>query len=151
MVKLVNRAKMTTSTSGTSTLTLTGASDGYQTFAAAGLSDGDVVSYALEDGSNWELGRGVVGTSATTLTRGVLESSNSGSAINLSGGAEVFVTAGVNEVYQYAATTITTDQTLDATVEYETGSGTTINNGVTLTIPANAKLVVNTYTEKRPL
>jgi len=151
MVKLVNRAKMTTSTTGTSTLTLTGASDGYQTFSAAGLSDGDAVSYALEDGSNWELGRGVVGSSGTTLTRGVLESSNSGSAISLSGGAEVFVTAGVNEIYQYAATTISADQTLDASVEYETGSGTTINNGATLTIPANARLVVNTYTEKRPL
>lgn len=151
MVKLVNRAKMTTSTSGTGSLTLTGASDGYQTFANAGLSDGDVVSYTIEDGSNWEIGRGVVGSSATTLTRGVTESSNSGSALSLSGGAEVFVTATVNEVYQYASTTINVDQTLDASVEYETGSGTTINNGVTLTIPNSGQLVVNTYTEKRPL
>jgi hypothetical protein len=151
MVKLVNRAKMTTSTTGTGSLTLTGASDGYQTFANAGLSDGDVVSYTIEDGSNWEIGRGVVGSSATTLTRGVTESSNSGSALSLSGGAEVFVTATVNEVYQYASTTINVDQTLDASVEYETGSGTTINNGVTLTIPNGAQLVVNNYTEKRPL
>jgi len=151
MVKLVNRAKMTTSTTGTGSLTLTGASDGYQTFANAGLSDGDVVSYTIEDGSNWEIGRGVVGSSATTLTRGVTESSNSGSALSLSGGAEVFVTATVNEVYQYASTTINVDQTLDASVEYETGSGTTINNGVTLTIPNSGQLVVNTYTEKRPL
>lgn len=151
MVKLVNRAKMTTSTTGTGSLTLTGASDGYQTFANAGLSDGDVVSYTIEDGSNWEIGRGVVGSSATTLTRGVTESSNSGSALSLSGGAEVFVTATVNEVYQYASTTINVDQTLDASVEYDTGSGTTINNGVTLTIPSSAQLVVNTYTEKRPL
>lgn len=151
MVKLVNRAKMTTSTTGTGSLTLTGASDGYQTFANAGLSDGDVVSYTIEDGSNWEIGRGVVGSSATTLTRGVTESSNSGSALSLSGGAEVFVTATVNEVYQYASTTITVDQTLDASVEYETGSGTTIINGATLTIPNGAQLVVNTYTEKRPL
>ena len=142
---------MTTSTTGTGSLTLTGASDGYQTFANAGLSDGDVVSYTIEDGSNWEIGRGVVGSSATTLTRGVTESSNSGSALSLSGGAEVFVTATVNEVYQYASTTINVDQTLDASVEYETGSGTTINNGVTLTIPNSGQLVVNTYTEKRPL
>ena len=151
MVKLVNRAKMTTSTTGTGSLTLTGASDGYQTFANAGLSDGDVVSYTIEDGSNWEIGRGVVASSATTLTRGVTESSNSGSVLSLSGGAEVFVTATVNEVYQYASTTINVDQTLDASVEYETGSGTTINNGVTLTIPNSGQLVVNTYTEKRPL
>lgn len=151
MVKLVNRAKMTTSTTGTSTLTLTGASDGYQTFANAGLSDGDVISYALEDGDAWEIGRGIVGSSATTLTRGVTESSNSGAALNLSGSAEVFVSAGANEIYQYASTTVTTDQTLATDIEFETGSGTTISDGVTLTIPNGGQLVVNNFTEKRPL
>ena len=151
MVKLVNRAKMTTLTTGTSTLSLSGASDGYQTFSAAGVSDGDVVAYAIEDGSSWELGRGVIGSSATTLTRNVLESSNSGSAISLSGGAEVFVTAGSSEVNGYSSVTIIADQTLSASTEYEAGSNTTINNGTTLTIPTSSRLVINSYVEKRPL
>ena len=94
MVKLVNRAKMTTSTTGTGTVTLGSAVDGFQTFTAAGVADGDTVRYCIEDGtSSFELGSGVFTASGTTLTRVVSESSNSGNAINLSGDAIVFITA----------------------------------------------------------
>lgn len=151
MVKLVNRAKMSTSTTGTGTITLGSAETGYQSFADAGITDGDVVSYVIEDGDNFEIGRGIYTASGTTLTRGSLESNNSGSAITLSGDAKVFVSATVNEVYSYTTTTINVDQTLDDNVEYETGSGTIINDGITLTIPSSSQLVVNTFTEKRPL
>jgi hypothetical protein len=93
MVKLVNRAKMTTTTVGTGTLTLGTASNGYQSFAAAGVLNGDEVRYVIEDGVNWEIGSGIYTASGTTLTRNVTESSNSNSALNLSGNAEVFVSA----------------------------------------------------------
>jgi hypothetical protein len=94
MVKLVNRAKMTTATTGTGTITLGSAVDGFQTFTAAGVADGDTVRYCIEDGtSSFELGSGVFTASGTTLTRVVSESSNSGNAINLSGDAIVFITA----------------------------------------------------------
>ena len=94
MVKLVNRAKMTTSTTGTGTITLGAAVDGFQTFTAAGVANGDTVRYCIEDGtSSFELGSGVFTASGTTLTRVVSESSNSNNAINLSGDAIVFITA----------------------------------------------------------
>ena len=93
MAKLFNRAKMNTSTSGTGTLTLTTADTGYQTFADAGVSDSDVVTYCIEEGTNWEIGSGIYSSSATSLTRTPTESSGGGSAITLGGTAKVFITS----------------------------------------------------------
>ena len=98
MVVLVNRAKMSTSTTGTGTITLGSAVDGYQTFADAGVSDGDVVRYVIEDGDNWEIGTGTYTASGTTLSRTVSESNNSDSAITLTGSAEVFITATADDI-----------------------------------------------------
>ena len=93
MPVLKNRAKMSTSTTGTGTITLGSAESGFQTFADAGVANGDVVRYVIEDGSNFEIGTGTYTTSGTTLTRSVSESNNSNNAINLSGSATVFISA----------------------------------------------------------
>lgn len=93
MAVLANLARMTTATTGTGTLTLGSAVSGFLTFAAAGITNGQTVSYAIEDGANREVGRGVYSTSGTTLTRTVLKSTNSNAAISLSGNAQVFITA----------------------------------------------------------
>lgn len=93
MVILVNRAKVTTATTGTGTITLGSAVAGYQTFAEAGITDGQVVRYVIEDGTSWEIGTGTYTSSGTTLSRTVSESSNSDSAISLSGSAEVYISA----------------------------------------------------------
>jgi len=93
MVVLVNRAKVGTATTGTGTITLGSAESGYQTFADAGVTDGQVVRYVIEDGTDWEIGSGTYTASGTTLTRTVSESSNSDAAINLSGSAVVYVSA----------------------------------------------------------
>jgi hypothetical protein len=93
MVVLVNRAKMSTSTTGTGTITLGSAENGYQTFAGAGVADGDIVRYVIEDGDDFEIGTGTFDASGGTLTRTVSESSDSDAAINLSGNAVVFVAA----------------------------------------------------------
>jgi hypothetical protein len=82
---------MATSTTGTGTITLGSAATGFTTFANAGVADGDVVAYSIEDGDNRETGYGVYTSSGTTLTRNVAYSTNSGAAINLSGSAEVML------------------------------------------------------------
>ena len=98
MVTLVNRAKVSTSTTGTGTITLGTAESGYQTFADAGVTDGDVVRYTIEDGSDWEIGSGTYTASGTTLSRTVDESSNADAALSLSGSAVVFVTAASSDI-----------------------------------------------------
>jgi|GEM_PF-591452 len=93
MAKLFNRAKMTTATTGSGTVTLGSASNGFQTFAAAGVSNGDVVQYVIEEGANFEIGTGTYSSTGTSLTRSPTESSNSNNAITLAGQATVSITA----------------------------------------------------------
>jgi hypothetical protein len=93
MAKLYNLARMTTATTGTGTITLGSAVSGYLSFAGAGVANGETVTYAIKDGASSEIGEGVYTASGTTLTRTVIKSTNSDSAINLSGAAEVFITA----------------------------------------------------------
>ena len=86
-----DRVKETTTTSGTGTVTLAGASDGFQAFTAIGNTN--TTYYTLVSGDNWETGLGTYTLSGTTLSRDtVLESSNSGSKISLSGTSDVFAT-----------------------------------------------------------
>ena len=136
MVKLVNRAKMTTATTGTGTITLGSAVDGFQTFTAAGVANGDTVRYCIEDGtSSFELGSGVFTASGTTLTRVVSESSNSGNAINLSGDAIVFITAIAADLQPTTFTTSVFTATANQTtfsVSYTVGFVEVFLNGAKL-------------------
>jgi sugar lactone lactonase YvrE len=130
MVKMVNRAKMSTPTTGTGTLTLGSAITGYQTFAASGVANADVVRYTLEDGAAWEIGLGTYTASGTLLSR-TLEESSTGSLLNLSGNAEIFVTAAAADVTSDTANTASTLVARDASGNFSAGTvtadGLTVN------------------------
>jgi hypothetical protein len=87
-----DRVKETTTTTGTGTITLAGAATGFQAFSVIG--DGNSTYYTIAGGSEFEVGIGTYTASGTTLSRDtILESSNSGSAVNFSAGVkDVFVT-----------------------------------------------------------
>jgi len=89
-----NFVKMTVSgTPGTGTITLGSAVSGFQSFASA-YGANATVDVSIVDGTAWEVARDCTYTnSGTTLTRGTLEASSTGSALSLTSAAVVTVTA----------------------------------------------------------
>ena len=107
---LHDMAEMTvTGTPGTGTITLGSAVTGYQTFANAGVVDGELVSYSIRDGANWEVGQGTYTASGTTLARGAIYSSNSNSAISATSAAVVWIAALAEEFGKTYAVTLTSN------------------------------------------
>ena len=89
---LKDRVKETTTTTGTGTYTLAGAVVGYQAFSVIG--NANTTYYAITNGTDWEVGLGTYTLSGTTLSRDtILESSNSGNAVNWGAGVkDIFCT-----------------------------------------------------------
>jgi len=87
---LADRVQEYSTTTGTGTLTLSGAYAGFQTFAA-GIGNGNTCYYTItSDKNQWEVGIGTVGVG--TLARTTLISSSTGSTIDFKGTLTVFVT-----------------------------------------------------------
>jgi hypothetical protein len=104
-----DRVKDTTTSTGTSAITLAGvAPTGYQTFAVGFNATAQTVAYCIADqtGANWEVGTGVFNGS-TGLTRvTVLGSSNAGSLVNFTAGTkDVFCTAPAAYLLPFTSTT----------------------------------------------
>ncbi len=141
MVTFVNRARMTTSTTGTGTITLGSAASGFQSFADAGITDGQTVRYVIEDGTDFEIGTGTYTASGTTMSRSVEESSNSDAALNLSGSAIVYVTVAATDVLNKAGDTMSGDLLFSGTGQIDLPAGTTAQRSGS---PSNGMLRYNT-------
>ena len=80
---------------GTGNATLGSALIGFQTPAAAGITDGTPVSYRMTDGTNWETAHGTINVSGSTYTlvRGVdtIKSDNSNSLVNFTASSGITV------------------------------------------------------------
>ncbi len=156
-----DRVQVTSTTTGTGTFTLGSAVAGFQDFSVIG--NGNTTYYAIVMGSEWEVGLGTYTSSGTTLSRDtILESSNSGSAVNFSAGTKnVFVTyPAERSTYQdstltaYAPQFASTnginlnDGGIDTSYTFPTGynglsaGDVTVASGVTITVPSGARWVI---------
>jgi hypothetical protein len=151
---LADRVKETTTTTGTGTVTLLGASTGYQSFSAIGNGNSTYYTIADQNGSNWEVGIGTYTSSGTTLSRTtVLSSSNSGSLVSFTAGTkDVFVTypseftanatgGGVGSILLNAST-VTANATIASGQNGFSVGPLTVNSGVTITIASGQRHVI---------
>ena len=155
-----DRVKETTTTVGTGSILLDGASAGFQSFDAIG--DGNTTYYAITNGNDYEVGLGTYTASILTLSRDtVLESSNSGNLIFLSSTSDVFCTYPAEKAVvqdsdntgiapQLGATNgmfinnsiIGTNYTVPTGYNAMSVSPVSVASGVSVTVPASSKWVV---------
>ena len=125
---IADRVRESTTTTGTGTITLAGAVNGFQSFSA-GIGNGNSTYYTISNNvtNQWEVGIGTYTSAGSTLSRTtVLASSNAGSLVNFSTGtADVFVTyPSERAVYVNSANTSVTVPALIASTSI-TNSGLT--------------------------
>jgi len=147
---LKDRVKETSTTTGTGTFTLAGAATGFQSFSVIG--NGNSTYYCIVDSSAgaWEVGIGTYTSSGTTLSRDtILESSNSGSAVNFgSGNKDVFVTYPAERAVAGGQGFIENSATISQNVVVNTGNNAisggpvSIDGGVSITVPSGSAWTV---------
>lgn len=101
---LHNLARETTTTTGTDDVVLAGAAIGCNTFVDAGVQDGETIHYGLITYNvsthrpvDSEVGTGVFTLSTLTVSRSVIDSTQGGSKIDLTGVSEIFIAPLAND------------------------------------------------------
>ena len=150
-IKLLNRAKMQSTTTGTGTVTLSSTVVGFQSFTDAGAVTGDQIRYVIEDVNSFEIGIGTYNSTGPTLTRTVQESNLSGNAaLNLSGSASIFASATADDLkpQTYTSTLFTATQGQTTfTVNYDPDQVQVFMNGVLLISNANTDVTATSGTQ----
>lgn len=159
---LADRVKETSTTAGTGTLTLAGASAGFQSFAVIG--NGNTTYYSIVDSiaGTWEVGIGTYTSSGTTLSRDTVLSNSSGTTTQInfaSNSKDVFVTypaskstyedeaqavyagGGTGAIY-LNSNSITVNTTVPANYNGMSAGTITISNGITVTVANGSRWVV---------
>jgi hypothetical protein len=143
---LADRVKETTTTTGTGTVTLLGASTGYQSFSVVGNANTTYYTIAGQTGSEWEVGIGTYTLVGTLLARTtVLASSNAGSLVTFSAGTkDVFVTYPAGRSVSGGEGYTENDAQIDVSSTINTGRNAisagpiTVASGITVTVPSGS-------------
>lgn len=115
---VADRVKETTTTTGQGTVTLLGATTGFQSFSAIGNGNNTYYTIAAQTGNEWEVGIGTYTASGTTLSRDTVLSSSAG------GTTKTDFSAGVKDVF------VTYPAVMSA---FSSGGGAVIENYTTVT------------------
>lgn len=136
---LADRVQETTTTTGTGSYSLAGATTGFQAFSSV-LSTSDTTYYTATDGTDWEVGIGTF-TSPSTLARtSILSSSNSNTAVNWAAGEKnVFITypAGKAVYAGGPGTAFSTVSEIGTNTAAVTGTLYVLTASLTLTLPSS--------------
>ena len=151
---LKDRIKETSSTTGTGTLTLGGAVDGFRSFADIG--DGNTTYYCIADGNNFEVGIGTYTASGTTLARTTVLQTSAGNTnkITCTGNQKVFVTQPASKaayldasnelvVASTALSAVQQRWTKTATSNQTVFNGAADNSGPTLAVNSSSHVFLN--------